>query len=180
MHISVWHVRPKRRFLNCYFSPLSSSLCLTHVHTQIYRSWTLLSLSAAGGVSLVLVCVCSMNACAPVLPAAPLCCAGQAMWPLSESPVKLLRSSTTPTVSSGNPFASCSLHTPPIPASFPLSLPHMLSPSCLHLLRLSTFPLPLSPLSVCICLLTAFPILFLPLLISLSLCLFLILTLVSA
>lgn len=152
VHISVWHVRAKRHFLHCHFPPISSSLFLsdTRAHTDLSLLDTLVPVSSWRGEACLSLCVqhecvCHSIACCSAL----LCWSGHVatLKLLSESPVKLLRSSTTPTVSSGNPFASCSLHTPPIPASFPLSLPHMLSPSCLHLLRLSAFPLSLSPLS---------------------------------
>lgn len=62
------------------------------------------------------------------------CCSALLCWPghvatlklLSESPVKLLRSSTTLAVGSGNPFASCSLHAPPPCFTSPLPVSHVL------------------------------------------------------
>lgn len=105
----------------------------------------------------VRVCVCPTNACCSAL----LCWPGHVatLKLLSESPVKLLRSSSTLAVGSGNPFASCSLHPPP--SSLPCSLLHFphplscflslrlrLSCFCLHLF-VNSFPSPvLSPLCV--------------------------------
>lgn len=91
------------------------------------------------------------------------CCSALLCWRghvatlklLSERPVKLLRSSTTLAVGSGNPSASCSLRThthTPLPASLP-SLCLSCSPS--HAYTCSVFlcsPPSLSSLSVCICL----------------------------
>lgn len=116
-----------------------------------------MSPSAAGGLSLVWACVC-MNVCACVCVQSPskACCSALLCWPghvatlklLSESPVKLLRSSTTLAVGSGNPFASCSLHTPSL-LHFPFPISHVLPLMRTLTLRLSVFA-PIS-LSVCIC-----------------------------
>ena len=101
----------------------------------------------------VCVCVCPTYACCSAL----LCWPGHVatLKLLSESPVKLLRSSSTLAVGSGNPFASCS---PPPPHPSPLHFPRplscffsvrlRLSGFCLHLF-VNSFPSPvLAPLSV--------------------------------
>ncbi len=178
---SVRHVGLEEAFCSfaiSFLTPFPHTHRHTHTHTHMLTDlslWTLLSLSAAGGLSLVWACVC-MNACAwmcvcmCVQIPSKACCSALLCWPghvatlklLSESPVKLLRSSTTLAVGSGNPFASCSLHTP-LPASLPslcLSCPPLL---CVHLLRFSMFA-PISLLSFCLYLFVAR---------SWSLCLFL-------
>lgn len=138
-------------------------------------------------------CMCT-NVCAHSPSKA--CCSALLCWPghvatlklLSERPVKLLRSSTTLAVGSGNPSASCSLHTHTHPSllHFPLSVSHvpplMLTLAPFFCVRRRRRPL---FLSVFVCrLLSVFRAPFLPPSLSLSLfpslCLFLVLTAVSA
>lgn len=187
MVTSVYRVSGEEAF--AYLSP-DPTPSHTHNHRFIAVD-TLVPVSSWRAESCLSLCVPEcVCVCLCVQSPSKACCSALLCWPghvatlklLSESPVKLLRSSTTLAVGSGNPFASCSLHTP-LPASLPFPC---LSCSPSHAYTYTLFLCVRShlfSLSVCVCVLTVCLFFFLfsfshslfP-----SLCLFLVLTAVSA
>lgn len=151
--------------ISCLTPPPPARPFFPHTHTCRFIALdTLVPVSSWRAESCLSLCVYECM-CTNVCAHSPskACCSALLCWPghvatlklLSERPVKLLRSSTTLAVGSGNPSASCSLRThthTPLPASLP-SLCLSCSPS--HAYTCSVFlcsPPSLSSLSVCICL----------------------------
>lgn len=125
--------------ISCLTPPPPARPFFPHTHTCRFIALdTLVPVSSWRAESCLSLCVYECM-CTNVCVHSPskACCSALLCWPghvatlklLSERPVKLLRSSTTLAVGSGNPSASCSLrthtHTHPSLLHFPLSVSHV-------------------------------------------------------